>query len=406
VVVTGFVSGEADFGGGPLPNKGQVDIFVLALGPDGSHLWSRRYGDPNVPIGNPDLQSGAGIATDAAGNVLVTGPLSGMVDFGGGPIGGSAIAPDVFVVKLGPDGSHLWSESYGDSSVQSGASIATDAEGNVLVTGAFSGMVSFGGSTLMSAGSTDIFVAKLGPDGSHIWSKSYGDSSAQDGAGIAADAEGNVLLTGAFSGAVSFGGDTLASVGAADSFVVKLGPDGSHVWSHRFGAGRGAGLAVDSASNVLVTGSFSGAASFGGDTFQSKGAADVFVVKLGKDGSHLWSKACGDGNKDGTTAGTAVATDAEGNVLVTGSFSGAVDFGGGALGGIALDIYTWKLNPAGAHGWSHRYGDQSTQTSRGIAANANGNVFVTGSFSGTVDFGGSALASAGNTDIFVAAYMP
>ena len=165
-------------------------------------------------------------------------------------------------------------------------------------------------------------------------------------------------------------------------------------------------MAEEGVGNVRVTGSFSGAVSFGGETFQSKGAADGFVAKFGPDGAHLWSKSYGDGNKDGTTAAAAAATDAAGNVLVTGSFSGAVDFGGGTLGGIGSDVFALKLGPDGTHRWSHRHGDQNAQAGRGIAADAAGNVFVAGSFAGAADFGDITLTSAGNSDAFVAAYAP
>jgi hypothetical protein len=94
-------------------------------------------------------------------------------------------------------------------------------------------------------------------------------------------------------------------------------------------------------------------------------------------------------------------------VLVTGSFSGAVDFGGGTLGAIGSDVFALKLGPDGTHRWSHRHGDQSAQTGRGIAADSPpGNVFVAGSFSGAADFGDITLTSAGNSDAFVAAYAP
>ncbi len=99
--------------------------------------------------------------------------------------------------------------------------------------------------TFTSAGAADIFVVKLWPDGSHVWSKSYGDSNTQSGAAIVVDAAGDVLVTGSFSGAVDLGGNTPAtSAGPADIFVVKLGPDGSHLWSKAYGTGSGAGIAT------------------------------------------------------------------------------------------------------------------------------------------------------------------
>ena len=55
----------------------------------------------------------------------------------------------------------------------------------------------------------------------------------------------------------------------------------------------------------------------------------------------------------------------------------------------------------GAHLWSQRFGDTNYEIGNGLAADGSGNVLVTGLFSGTVDFGGDALTSAGSEDIFV-----
>ena len=57
------------------------------------------------------------------------------------------------------------------------------------------------------------------------------------------------------------------------------------------------------------------------------------------------------------------------------------------------------------HDWSQRFGDASDQRSRGVAADASGNVIVAGFFGGTVDFGGGPLLSAGSFDIYVAIFL-
>jgi hypothetical protein len=56
------------------------------------------------------------------------------------------------------------------------------------------------------------------------------------------------------------------------------------------------------------------------------------------------------------------------------------------------------------HLWSQRFGDASDQLARGVAVNGSGNIVVTGAFTGTVDFGGGTLESAGYFDIFVAKF--
>ncbi len=117
---------------------------------------------------------------------------------------------------------------------------------------------------------------------------------------------------------------------------------------------------------------------------------------------HLWSQRFGD---TGFDSGYAIAVDGARNVLVTGWFQGTVDFGGGPLtnaGGFdSFDIFVAKYDAAGAHLWSQSFGDTDSDRGSAIAVDADDNVLVTGRFQGTVDFGGGPLTSAGSTDIFV-----
>jgi hypothetical protein len=217
VLVTGFFNGTVDFGGGSLVSAGVDDIFVAKFsGVNGAHVWSKRFGATWYDNGN-------GIGVDASGNVLVTGFFYGTVNFGGGPLA-SAGSYDVFVAKFsGASGAHLWSKRFGDYSDDAGLGIAVDGSGNVLVTGYFYGNVDFGSGPLPNGGGDDIFVAKYsGVDGNPLWSKRFGGSSDDTGASVAADGSGNVLLTGSFNSIVDFGGEILTSAGWEDIFVLKL----------------------------------------------------------------------------------------------------------------------------------------------------------------------------------------
>lgn len=203
---------------------------------------------------------------------------------------GQACQPG-FVCQLGKCsclGCCLWSMRVGDEEDwQSGNGVATDAAGNVALTGTFEGSVDFGGGMLASAGGGDVFVAKLGPSGNHLWSKRFGDAaSSQAGLGVVVDGASNVVLTGTFEGSIDFGGGSLTSAGGGDVFVAKLGSNGDHIWSKRFGDGwdwqSGHGVATDGAEDVFVTGTFRGAADFGCGTLASAGWGDIFVAKLGR----------------------------------------------------------------------------------------------------------------------------
>jgi len=120
-------------------------------------------------------------------------------------------------------GKHLWSKCFGDGSIQIAYAVVDDASGNVIVTGYIEDTVDFGGGALTSAGGWDIFVAKFGSEGAHLWSKRFGDGSDQAAEAVAVDASGNAMVTGYFDGTVDFGGGALTSAGSFDIFVAKFG---------------------------------------------------------------------------------------------------------------------------------------------------------------------------------------
>lgn len=398
VVITGSLSGSADFGGGTLTSAGGTDIFVASFDAQGAFRWARRFGDAAA-------QTGVDVALDAAGNVYVTGDFAGAVDFGGGVLT-SAGGTDAFVVKLDSAGALVWAKRFGDGSSQNGRGIAVDGNGRVVVAGGFGGTVDFGGGALTSAGAFDAFVAMFDSGGTPLWSKRFGDSAFQSGKSVAVDLTGNVVLAGEAAGVTDFGGGPLTSAGGNDVFLVRLDAAGSHLWSHVFGDAlvqSAGGVAVDSQGNVLLTGNAAGAIDFGGGPLTSAGGSDVFVAKFSQAGQHLWSRLFGSSGPDD---GRDVAVDGFDAVLLTGDFTGSVSFGGALLqtaGG--PDVFVAKLDPAGGHAWSRRYGDAVAQGGEGIAADATG-VLVTGSFAGTIDFGPGPMTSAGAGDAFVAKLAP
>lgn len=360
----------------------------------GGLRWSKRFGDATVQDTN-------GVAVDAAGNVIIVGTFAGSVNFGGGALT-SAGGTDIFVAKLNRSGGHLWSKRFGNDQAQRGLAVATDATGNVLLTGDFAGQVNFDGSELTAAGGTDVFLAKLDASGNHVWSKRFGDSAAQSGLSLSTDSAGDVLLTGVVNGQVDFGLGALVSAGAADLFVAKLDGVGNPLWGKIFGnsaAQSNIRGRFDATGNVLLAGDFGGAVDFGGGQLTTAGGTDLFVSKLDAGGAHLWSKRFGDAGAQ--TAGD-LACDGDGNVLFTGGFSGYLDFGTGQLtsaGG--SDIFISKLDAAGTAQWAKRMGDTFAQSGLAVVADPSGKIVATGRFAGTTDFGLGPLTSAGGNDLYV-----
>jgi hypothetical protein len=415
VAVAGYYQGITDFGNGPVtsfthPSLGPTrDIFVARYSPSGGHIWSRSIGE----VGSEEPNA---VATDSAGNVEITGIHSiFQLDFGGGyqfTHGGV----DLFVAKYSSAGGWVWSRTIGSSGNDIGNGVAIDPgpSGDVVVTGGMdassTGGVDFGGGALFSAGFQDVFLVKYsGSTGAHVWSKRFGGSLVDIGTAVAVDLAGNIYVTGTFEGTVDFGGGGLTSVGGKDVFVAKFSSSGTHLWSKRFGGTSNdfpGGIAVDGAGDVAISGRFQGTINFGGGNLTSAGGEDAYLAKLsGVSGGHVWSKRFG-GTSNDNAAG--VDTDGSGNVVVTGSYSDSVDFGGGPLTSNTLDVFVAKYSPSGAHIWSRRYGDFNYQYGAGVAAAPNGNVTVTGYFTNIINLGSGVLtsAAANTNDAFVAGIGP
>lgn len=399
-IMAGVFADTVDFGGGALPSAGGRDFFLAKFGPDGAHAWSKGFG-------NGDTQNGVRVAVDPWGGAVLAGELLGAMDFGGGVLT-SAGSQDAFLARFNGDGSHLWSKRFGDGELQTARGVAVDASGNILLTGCLQGSTDFGGGPLTSAGLNDVFVARFDPDGGHVWSVRFGDADLQTSFAVAADASGNVIITGLMAGSVDFGGGALTSGGGYDAFVAKLAPDGTHLWSRRFGDENeqyGVTVACDAAGNVVVAGLLKGAVDFGGGALTSAGLDDVFVAKFGPDGTHLWSQRFGDANVQSVNA---VAVEADGGIALAGDFYGTVDFGGGELVSAGRsDAYLAKFDASGAHLWSRRFGDTDYDHGYGVAVDPGGQrLALVGGFCGTVDFGGGPLTEAGAMDVFCAVFRP
>jgi len=324
IVVVGEVAGAIDFGGGPLTSAGQGDAFVAKLDASGHWVWSKSFGDA-------DEQYAEHVAIDANGNIAVIGSFCGTVDFGGGPLVCTGGGRDVFVAVFDGSGQPLWSKSFGSpGTIEDGWGIAFDASGNVVVTGGAEGAIDFGGGAAPPEGEQSIFVAKLDPLGNHVWSKRVGDPLEQIGFAIASNAAADVLVTGRFEGTIDFGSGPMTA-GLREAFVAAYDASGNSLYSRHFGdpgiAGmaEGRGIAATTGGTV-VTGTFSGPF----DTMTSAGDTDVFLLALDPSGGTLFEKRFGDASFQNAWA---LALAPNGNVVIGGSFSGALDFGGPKLTG-------------------------------------------------------------------------
>jgi hypothetical protein len=300
-------------------------------------------------------------------------------------------------------GDHIDSVSYGAGDFQVARGVAVDGADNVIVVGYFFDSVNFGSGSLTSAGSRDVYIAKFDPTGTLLWALSYGDAGSDRAYDVDIDSSNNIFVSGRFNGNIDLGGGTLTGAGGQDVFVAKYDPSGNHLWSKSFGdAGNQfvQSVSVSPSGDVAIGGYFQSGIDFGGGLLLSNGSWDAFAAAFdGATGNHLWSARYGDAADQRIYA---VAYDGGGNLVTTGRHMGSIDFGGGALTSAGdRDVFVAKLDGNGQHVWSKGYGDSDFQLAWNLAVDASGHIAVVGEFYGSIDFGGGALTSAGSNDIFV-----
>lgn len=182
--------------------------------------------------------------------------------------------------------SFLWVAQAGGADWDFGRDIATDDAGNSIVTGYFRDTATFGDTTLASTGDYALFVTKYDEAGDFLWAVAAGADGTDDvsGEGVATDLWGNIIVTGQFEGTAIFEDTTLTSAGGGDIFIAKYDGDGNFLWVVQAGGTdyeAGISVATDDSGNVIVTGEFwSTEPTFGGTTLINAGECDIFIAKL------------------------------------------------------------------------------------------------------------------------------
>ncbi|MBD80064.1 MAG: hypothetical protein CL840_14220 [Crocinitomicaceae bacterium] len=305
-----------------------------------------------------------------------------------------------------------WAKSFGGSfNDDRGQEITTDGSGNVYITGYFGAVVDFdpGSANLSftSAGSGDSYIQKLDSQGNLIWAKHLSGTKDVSSSSIEVDDQGNVYVAGAFEGTADFDPGlavfNLISGGGYDHFVVKLDKSGDFVWAKSVGglAGdEGFSVKADASANVYSTGFFNGTVDFDPGTavfnLTSTGTGnDVFVQKLDKNGNFIWAKSIAGSSE--VNAFSIEYDGMDGGIYVAGNFAGTADFDPGAqifnlTSNGSSDFYVQKLDANGDFQWAKSTGGSAYEQALNVNADGVGGIYITGHYSGTVDFNPNSMS--------------
>jgi Beta-propeller repeat len=385
-----------------------ADAFISKLDPTGSALIYSTY------LGGAEHDHGETVGVDGDGNAYVAG-LTSSRDFPTRDAmqathGGSTY--DAFVTKLNSAGSALVYSTYLGGRQNDGAgSIAIDGSGNAFVTGTtfspdFPTLNALQPALGGQFGADDVFVTALTGSGGLFYSSYLGGSKRDLGFSIAIDNQNNIYLTGITSSPdfptanplqVIYGGpaDICVQELCGDVFIAKLDPTGVTLIYSTYVGGSGdeggLGIAVSATGEAYLTG-FTTSTNFPThNALQAAhaGDSDQFILKMNATGSALvFSTYLGGSAYD---QGSAIATDASGNVYVAGR-TNSPDFPvanpfqpvfGGNLGfcydASCGDATVAKISASGsALLYSSFLGGGYDDEANGIAVDRNENAYVTG----------------------------
>ncbi len=281
--VTGAFSGFAEFGSTTLTSKMyggtmggfMYDIYVVKLDTNGKYRWARSMGGERNDFGYS-------IAADQSGNTWATGYFVDEASFGSLTLVNKG-DPDLYVARYDPAGKLRWVTTAGSAMGWAiGKDVTVDGAGNSYVAGDFKGVVTFGSSTLSSGGGWDIFAAKLDDKGKPAWVTSGGGYDDVQANALAVDGKGRLTIAGSAKGTATMGNSVVISRGDSDIFVARL--DAAGKFTRALGRGdkledSAVGVALDSAGNSYVAGSFQGTVAFYPTSLTAVGKSDIFVWK-------------------------------------------------------------------------------------------------------------------------------
>jgi hypothetical protein len=292
IVMTLLCNWSIDLGTGPLIGE-QGDPAVAVFSADGALRWARRF---------EGLPPGLHAASGPGGSIRIAGALDGPGDLGGGPLDDPGHA-DVLIAEYTSDGELLRSAHWGDAGLQQASAIATAPDGDVVIAGVFQGDLDFGAGPLHSGGYDDVFLARLAPDLSLRWARSFPALGDQWVTGVSVDDDGGIVLAGGYYGGLDLGGGRFDELYVPattfvtpeweirpQGFVARFDADGSHLWSRRLGVVAGvapAGLSGRDGRFVLTGGFVEATAEILGGSLHGE-ESGRFVVAFDRDGAARW----------------------------------------------------------------------------------------------------------------------
>ncbi len=416
VFVAGSFAGSLDVSGLPSLTTANAtadsDAYLVKFDTQGVPQWSRQAGGSSI-------DNGAAVAVDASGSPVLGGHFTSATLTAGATTLTNAAATvstfsyDIFLVKYDAQGTQQWAQRAGGSGpVDRCSGLAAGPGGTIYMAGSLDmaggtvGGTTFGTTTT----GTGALLAAFSAAGTGQWARREGGGSSYNS--VALDPGNNLVVAGSMSGTLVLGAQTLNSAGGFDILTARYTSAGAVIGAGRVGStGNDFAYATcsDPANGQTIAGYTTGSyINLGGSiNLNPTGSSqDALVIKYASSGTISFAKRISSYGGNEYVNGTAV--DAQGNTYVTGSFVNNIRLGNLTLttgvSGQRRDAIVVKYSPSGVVLWTRQF---SNCYSGGLGLDAAGNLYVAGTFTGSLTVGSTTLTSTGgssDSDVFLVKY--
>jgi len=340
VLLTGYFTGKMYFGSDSLNTAQEEDLLLLAIDENGNWQWGRGFGTSGI-------QSGTTVAVDKEHRICLSGYFEDTLQADTVQLVCRG-QRNAFFLQLDSAGHCNWGYRMGGLRYDEGLNIVFDAENNIYLSGYYRDTADFGPFAARSVFTYDCFLVSLNAAGDWRWLRSFGGGYVDNCPALAyMPKTGNILVGGWFFNDISFGSTTLLSAGEEESYFAVFDTTGQLQWAKRFGhtfAELLFDFSVDANDNIVAIGTFDSIIFFGTDTFRAKHynrPTDLFLFGFSSDGQYRWGYRAGAEFNDfgfQVAWGDSSMVFASGNFLNKTIFSSDTIFSNGNY-----DIYLAKL---------------------------------------------------------------
>ncbi|OFX88219.1 MAG: hypothetical protein A2W99_10215 [Bacteroidetes bacterium GWF2_33_16] len=399
IYVGGAISGDLTLNSKEYTSKGKHDMFVAKYNQHGKLQWIWSEG-------GKQSDKLTALHVTKGGEVLISGIVNGEAKIGKQAIEGNG--RKLILAKISGKGQLIWLQKFEVENNASFVFISELENKEIIATGSFKKDLTLGELEIKSKGKEDIFIAHFTANGTIKQLKSFG-SKGRDKITAFDSQNGILYLSGTFEDEFSIGNEKIEkqSKNGVGCFVAALNQEIDPLWVKSYANEQYfeiSSLAPASNNELFIAGNFTHKAVFGNREISSKGSTDMYLAKLDKNGDEIWVNTYGSPHSDYANN---IVLNPAGGIMLSGSCNDTLMLDTLIIANTAgkTTAFVSQINSNGEVFWVGSIGGNTDIASQHTTLDANGNIYLAGSFTNTLENSKYKISSAGNEDIFLAKYF-